>query len=72
MGGAVPHTGATNFGRRVAAIRTEQGITAKEFAEKIHVHPTTLSRLEHGKIMKPAWETVRAIADGLGVDPSDL
>jgi transcriptional regulator with XRE-family HTH domain len=72
MGDDVPCVDAARFGRRVAARRTELGISAKEFAEKVHIHPTTISRIEHGKIRRPSWDTVKRIADALAVDPSDL
>ena len=73
MGSGVPlPETAKYFGRRVAALRTERDIKAKDFAEIVQIHPTTLSNIENGKTKKPSWDTVRAIAAALEVDPTDL
>lgn len=51
--------------------RQHRGLTIAQLAEKSGVHRTVISRLEHGHRGVRA-ETMRALADALGVKVDDL
>jgi len=57
---------AGEFGRRVRALREENGLTQKELAERAGLHPQGIVKLERGE-RQPAWATVLALAEALGV-----
>jgi transcriptional regulator with XRE-family HTH domain len=59
------------FHRRLAALRRAAGISQYELAKRSGVSKQSLSTLEKGKHV-PSWETVRAIARGLGVSVADF
>lgn len=62
----------TAFGRRVRALRAEQGWGLRKFAKAVGVSPTYLSKIERGEFPPPAEDKVVAIADTLGQDRDEL
>jgi transcriptional regulator with XRE-family HTH domain len=54
------------FAARLRQLRADAKLTQEELAERSGVHRQTIARLELGT-RKPAWETVLALADTLGV-----
>ncbi|MHB1537748.1 MAG: helix-turn-helix domain-containing protein [Solirubrobacteraceae bacterium] len=59
------------FGERLRTVRTERLLTQEQLAEASGVHRTEISLLEHGK-RTPILDTIVAVANGLGVSPSEL
>lgn len=59
------------FGGRVRAVRTERQLTQEQLAEASGLHRTEISLLERGK-RTPILDTIVAVANGLGVTPSEL
>jgi transcriptional regulator with XRE-family HTH domain len=59
------------FPDNLRRIRLEQFLSQAELARRSGVHPLTVTRLESGKTA-PSTRTVRALAEALGVMPSDL
>jgi transcriptional regulator with XRE-family HTH domain len=57
--------------RRLRALRTEQGLTLAQVAERAHVDVSTLSRLESGK-RRLALDHLPHLATALGVSTDDL
>jgi transcriptional regulator with XRE-family HTH domain len=57
---------ADRFGARLRALREAAGLTQAQLAEKAGLHAQGVVKLERGE-RKPAWETVLALADALGV-----
>lgn len=59
------------FGKKLKAILEFEGLSQKEFAEKINVHPSTLNGyINDGK--QPDFELVKKIASTLGVSTDYL
>lgn len=61
----------TRVRRRLRQLRTEQGLTLQEVADRAHINLSTLSRLESGK-RRLALDHVPALATALGVRTDDL
>ena len=59
------------FGKVVEALRTQRQISQNELARRAAITPSGLSRIERGE-NAPNLSTFLAIADGLGIPPSDL
>lgn len=59
------------IGNRIRLLRSEQGRTLKELAERTGVSPSMLSLVERGKT-SPSIGTLVAISSALGVHMSDL
>jgi len=59
--------GAESFGTRLRALRERVGLTQKQLAERAGLHPQGVVKLERGE-REPAWTTVLALADALGVN----
>ena len=57
--------------RRLRALRTEQGLTLQQVAERAHLDVSTLSRLESGK-RRLALDHLPHLASALGVSTDDL
>jgi transcriptional regulator with XRE-family HTH domain len=55
------------FAERLQALREKAGVTQYRLAQLSGVSKQTLSRLEMGAT-QPSWETVQALARGLGVE----
>ncbi|MDP8952212.1 MAG: helix-turn-helix transcriptional regulator [Actinomycetota bacterium] len=62
----------SRIGHRIKVLRVERGMTAKEVAAAARIDPTTLSRIEAGK-MDPRSSTLeKIVVRGLGAELSDL
>jgi transcriptional regulator with XRE-family HTH domain len=68
MGGlAVAKIKQETFAERLQALREKAGVTQYRLAQLSGVSKQTLSRLELGTT-QPSWDTVQALARGLGVE----
>jgi DNA-binding XRE family transcriptional regulator len=61
----------TGFGRRLAELREEKGVSQAELAERAGCHRFTVSKLERGD-QEPAWPLVVALCRALGVSCTDF
>lgn len=52
--------------------RVKLGLSANEVARRAGVNVATVTRIELAQISKPQPETLLALADVLGVEPSDI
>lgn len=59
------------FGRRIRVLRAARGMSQEVLAEAAGVHRTYVSSLERGQ-RNVGLDNVFALADALGVQPSDL
>lgn len=59
------------FGKRVAEIRRDQGLSQAELAERAGTSQSGISQLEAG-LRNPSYEMIVKIAAGLGVTPCYL
>ena len=60
-----------NFGRRLRQIREEQGLTQKQFAERIGSTERGVRRYEAGE-REPAFRVIISILDNVNVDANYL
>lgn len=60
-----------NIGKRIKRLRTEQGITQEQLAERLHVTRQAVSNWEIGKT-QPDIETLTTLAEVLGVTVEEL
>jgi transcriptional regulator with XRE-family HTH domain len=56
----------TGFATRLRALRERAGLTQAQLAERAGMHLHGITKLEQGD-REPAWATVMALADALGV-----
>ena len=69
---SAPDELALEVGRRIREIREEEGLTIQELAETSELGSKGhLSNMERG-LVRPNIQTLKQIADGLGVLPLDL
>lgn len=59
------------IGETIRELRTKNGLTQKELADKLHLRHTTLGNYERGE-REPDAATIEAIADFFGVSVSDF
>jgi len=59
------------FGRSLAQLRLEAGLTQEVLAEKAGLHPTYIGGLERG-VRNPTLLTLLALARGLKCAPDEL
>jgi transcriptional regulator with XRE-family HTH domain len=59
-------------GQKLRKARDERLLSQRELAEKARLSPTTILKLEAGRVDEPHPRTVRKIAEALGVDPQEL
>jgi transcriptional regulator with XRE-family HTH domain len=57
------------FGVRLRELREAAGLTQAQLAERAGLHPQGVVKLERGE-REPAWSTLLALADALGVSVS--
>jgi transcriptional regulator with XRE-family HTH domain len=57
----------TGFAARLRALREAANLTQAQLAERAGLHLHGITKLEQGD-REPAWATVLALADALGVD----
>ena len=62
---------ARHVGRRIAARRTELGLTQQELAARVAISRVALSNLESGR-SEPGERTVTLLAGIFGMEPHDL
>lgn len=63
----------TTFGQKLREIRRDKGLTLRGLAEAAGLDFTYLSKIENGKVgYLPAAETIRDLAQALGVDAIGL
>lgn len=55
------------MGHKIREIRIEKGMTQEELAERSGVSRVSISLIENGKITNVSSNTLRALADALGV-----
>ena len=56
----------------VRAARERAGLPLRELAARAGIHYSVLSRIESGSVANPTPDTVRRLADALGLEPSEL
>jgi transcriptional regulator with XRE-family HTH domain len=59
-------------GDRLRKVRDTHLLSQRELAERAGLSPTTILKLESGRVDEPHPRTVRKLALALGVDPSEL
>lgn len=62
----------TNIGSYIAQLRAEKKMSQRDLAEKSKISNTEISRIEAGKRSNPTPATLRALAEALNVEYSDL
>jgi transcriptional regulator with XRE-family HTH domain len=60
------------FGQRLRALRLERRLNQKELAAAAGIDVTYLSKIENTRLEPPAEETIRRLASGLEVEPTEL
>ncbi len=58
---------ASSFGQRLGLLRKFRGLDQKELAERAQISQTMVSKLENGKLQRPAFESVHKILYALGL-----
>lgn len=53
-------------------LRQARGLSQEQLQTLSRVPQNTISRLESNQLSKPSWDTVRALAEALHVDPRVL
>lgn len=51
-----------SFGPAISALRDRAGLSQAEFAERVGIHPITVSNLERDKLERPSVQLLRSIA----------
>lgn len=59
------------LGKKIAALRNEQGLTQEELVEKCNISVRTIQRIEAGEVT-PRHYTIRMILEALGQNPEQL
>ena len=59
-------------GEKLRRVRDERLLSQRELAEKAGLSPTTILKLEDGRVEDPHPRTVRKLAEALEVDPAEL
>jgi transcriptional regulator with XRE-family HTH domain len=62
---------ARAVGEAIRSIREQQGLSQEELAHRSGVHRTYVGGIERGE-RNPTVESLKKIADGLGVEPEDI
>lgn len=60
-----------SFGKRIASIRKERGITQEKLADMVEVHRTYIGFIEQGK-RNPSVKNVYKITKALNINLSEL
>ncbi|WP_199622610.1 PAS domain S-box protein [Paenibacillus alkalitolerans] len=61
-----------DIGKNLRILMAEMDISTTELAQLSGLSLTTVSNLKNGKITKPKMSTIQAIADALGISPSEI
>jgi transcriptional regulator with XRE-family HTH domain len=59
-------------GDRLRKVRDMRLLSQRELAERAGLSPTTIHKLESGRVDEPHPRTIRKLADALEVDPDEL
>ncbi len=59
-------------GDRLRKVRDMRLLSQRELAERAGLSPTTILKLESGRVDEPHPRTIRKLAVALGVDPDEL
>ena len=59
-------------GDRLRKVRDMRLLSQRELAERAGLSPTTILKLESGRVDEPHPRTIRKLADALEVDPAEL
>ena len=59
-------------GEKLRTVRDERLLSQRELAEKAALSPTTILKLEAGRVADPHPRTVRKLARALDVEPSKI
>ena len=59
-------------GHRLRKVRDKRLLSQRELAERAGLSPTTILKLESGRVDEPQPRTIRKLADALEVDPDEL
>ena len=59
-------------GDRLRKVRDKRLLSQRELAERAGLSPTTILKLESGRVDEPHPRTIRKLADALDVDPDEL
>ena len=59
------------LGKKIASLRTDQGLTQEELVERCNISVRTIQRIEAGEVT-PRHYTIRMILEALGQDPDQL
>jgi transcriptional regulator with XRE-family HTH domain len=57
---------------RLRKVRDMRLLSQRELAERAGLSPTTILKLESGRVDEPHPSTIRKLADALEVDPAEL
>jgi transcriptional regulator with XRE-family HTH domain len=57
---------------RLRKVRDKRLLSQRELAERAGLSPTTILKLESGRVDEPHPRTIRKLADALEVDPAEL
>lgn len=60
------------FGGRIRQLRKEHDLTLRELADQVGIDFTYLSKIETGRGVPPAEDTIRRLAQRLDADPEEL
>jgi transcriptional regulator with XRE-family HTH domain len=59
-------------GDSLRKVRDKRLLSQRELAERAGLSPTTILKLESGRVDEPHPRTIRKLADALEVDPAEL
>ena len=57
-----------DFGSRIRQLRTDKGISLRDFADIVGIDFTYLSKIENGKVDPPSEDKIKVMASKLGVE----
>ena len=66
------HVMARISGDRLRKVRDMRLLSQRELAKRAGLSPTTILKLESGRVDKPHPRTIRKLADALEVEPDEL
>lgn len=66
------YTGDMELGEAIRTLRQARGVSLWALSQASGIHMTTLQRIEKGRTTRPTWDTISAIAAGLGIPLDDL
>ena len=61
-----------DFGSRIRQLRKDKNISLRDFADRVRIDFTYLSKIENGKVEPPSEEKINAMAKELEVDREEL